>query len=239
MGLENKYYYEEGIILGRKKVGEGDLLLVIYGKNKGKFFAKAPGALKIKNRLRGRVDIFTLGKGFFVKRKELDLLINWEVYERFNEIFIDVNRFLTLSKFIKEVEEIIPFEIKDLEIFRIIYYFLKYWEKSDEVLGNIFVIKILQKLGYLSPILLKCQKCGKDLLGEECIYIDISSNKAFCIECRKIGFYLTKTKAILEYNSILNTEFEDLIEKRGNKLLKDLAIWEVWSKIKSRIEQEV
>lgn len=239
MSLRSKYYYEEGIILSKKKIGEGDLLLVIYGRQKGKFIVKAPGALKIKNRLRGRAEIFTVGKGYFVKRKELDLLISWDAFERFDDVIRDISKFLLVSKFIGEVERLIPLEVKDFDIYDIIYCFLKHWENLDEIFGNIFVIKVLQKLGYLSPIFLKCHRCGKELTNEKSIYIDISNNKAFCVECKNIGFYLAEVEAVKGYNAILSIDFKDLIEERIDTALKETKILDLLTKVKTKVEEEV
>lgn len=239
MSLKSKYYYEEGIILFKKKIGEGDLLLTIFGKQKGKILVKAPGALKIKNRLRGRVEIFTVGRGYFVKRKELDLLISWEVHERFNNIVEDVSKFFLVSKFIREIDKFIPLEVKDMEIYNMIYSFLKYWKVLDETVGNIFVIKVLQKLGYLSSILLECQKCGKNLINEKDIYVDISNNKAFCVNCKNMNLYSTKVEALLGYNTILNMDFNTLLEKDLKNILNESTIMDILTKIKTKVEEEV
>ncbi|MGB9788525.1 MAG: DNA repair protein RecO [Dictyoglomus sp.] len=236
MGLENRYYYEEGIILFKKKVGEGDLLLTIYGKEKGKFLAIARGALKIKNRLRGKVNIFSIGKGYFVKRREVDLLIFWDSYEKFFEIIKDVDKFIILSKYLKKADKFIPLEVKDLEIYEYLYKFLKNWNLINKYSGDVFLIKLLQKLGYISKVELKCKGCDKDLLKDEYVYFDLDNRKIYCEDCRTLKSLKIKSEEVIKFNEILDRTFDELIMEETGFSDK---IFNLIDRMIERIEQEV
>jgi len=223
MGLENRYYYEEGIILFKKKVGEGDLLLTIYGKEKGKFLAIARGALKIKNRLRGKVNIFSIGKGYFVKRREVDLLIFWDSYEKFFEIIKDVDKFIILSKYLKKADKFIPLEVKN-------------WNLINKYSGDVFLIKLLQKLGYISKVELKCKGCDKDLLKDEYVYFDLDNRKIYCEDCRTLKSLKIKSEEVIKFNEILDRTFDELI--MGETGFSD-KIFNLIDRMIERIEQEV
>ncbi len=236
MGLENRYYYEEGIILFKKKVGEGDLLLTIYGKGKGKFFAIAKGALKIKNRLRGKVNTFSIGKGYFVKRKEVDLLVFWDSYEKFFEIIEDVDKFIILSNYLKKADKFIPLEVKDLAIYEYFYKFLKNWTLINKYLGDIFLIKLLQRLGYISKVELKCKGCRKDLSKDEDIYFDLDDRKIYCKDCRTLKSLKIKSEEVIKFNEILDRTFDDLVmEETGFRN----EVFNLIDRIIEKIEQEV
>lgn len=236
MGLENRYYYEEGIILFKKKVGEGDLLLTIYGKEKGKFLAIARGALKIKNRLRGKVNIFSIGKGYFVKRKEVDLLISWDPYEKFFGIIEDVDKFIILSNYLKKADRFIPLEVKDLEIYEYFYKFLKNWNLINKYLGDVFLIKLLQKLGYMSKIEVKCKGCGKDLSKDGDIYFDLDNRKIYCKDCRTLKSLKIRSEEVVKFNEILDRTFDELV--MGETCFDD-EIFNLIDRMIERIEQEV
>ncbi|HOJ92273.1 MAG TPA: DNA repair protein RecO [Dictyoglomaceae bacterium] len=228
MGLENRYYYEEGIILNRKKVGDGDLLLNVYGKGKGKFWVKAPGALKMKNRLRGRVEVLTYGKGYFVNRKELDLLVNWQVYDRFSDLKDDLNNFFLVAKYIDLFNESIPLEVKDTEVFNLLLSFLQV-KKVNGSIGKIFLLKIWQRLGFLAPFSEKCASCNKGL--SDFVVVDFLDNKIFCKNCVRNGFVIPFDE-IKNYNKILGEPFEKLIKEDWEKTpIQD----EFFDKIKERI----
>ncbi|MCX7719709.1 MAG: DNA repair protein RecO [Dictyoglomus thermophilum] len=236
MSLESRYYYEEGIILFKKKIGEGDLLLTIYGKEKGKFFAIAKGALKIKNRLRGKVSIFSVGRGYFVRRREVDLLISWESYEKFLEILEDVDKFILISDYIRRADKFIPLEVKDLVIYSYFYNFLKSWRLIDKYLGDVFLIKLLQRLGYMGKLELKCKKCIKDLSKNDYMYFNLRDNVVYCEECKDIGSVKVDLREVMEFNEILDKTFDEIVREKYINSFDNLNLI---GRMIERIEQEV
>ena len=237
MNLENRYYYEEGLIIDRRKIGDGDLILLFYGKEKGKYWVKAPGALKIKNRLRGKVEVITFGKGYFVKRKELDLLINWEVMERFIDIKRDVDTFIYVTSYIKRAEKFLPEGVKDKEIFDLLYSFLKEIRKTNtNILGDIFLIKLWQKLGFLPFIPTICAKCGKKLNSNEKLLLDIKDYKVYCVSCNNLDMEMD-LEVINKYNEILTYDFKYIVEP--NRIMDFEEIKNLMPILIKRIEQEV
>lgn len=204
----SRYYYEEAIILSGKKVGESNLLLSIYGKTKGKYQVIAPGALKLRNRLRGRVDPFTFGKGYFVIRRNYDWLINWEVYDYYLEIKRDLEKYFSASKLVNILNEVIPFQAPDKDVFMMLLKTLnnlKY--KNIRNVDDIFLLKLLQQQGYVTSISYICGKCGKNLENNESIFIDVNENKAYCKDCRNIGISISFEELRL-INSIIDSDIE-------------------------------
>jgi len=237
MNLESRYYYEEGLIIDRRKIGDGDLVLLFYGKEKGKYWVKAPGALKIKNRLRGKVEVINLGKGYFVKRKELDLLINWEVIERFANIKKDVDTFIYATTYIKRAEKFLPEGVKDKEVFDLLYNFLKEIKKNNATTsGDIFLIKLWQKLGLLPFLPTNCEKCGRKFNSDEKLLLNIEDYKVYCVGCNNLDIEID-LEIINKYNEILTYDFNYIIG--SNIITRFEEIKKLMPILTKRIEQEV
>lgn len=226
----NRYYFEEAIILKNQRIRDADLLLTIYGRSKGKYNVIAPGALKIKNRLRGKIEPFSWGKGYFVVRKNLDWLINWEVKDIFWDIRINLEKLNSALSIISIVEKNTPWEYSDENLFNMLLTILKLIKKRDSIFfKEIFFIKYLQSQGLISNFSKYCNKCNK-LFEDEIIRINILENKVYCKNCSFSGIAISlvtleNLNKILEMTleeslnlNLLKIEFENLIKEYEKSL---------------------
>jgi DNA repair protein RecO (recombination protein O) len=206
----NRYYFEEAIVLKYQKIKDSDLLLTLYGKTKGKYNAIAPGALNIKNRLRGRVEPFCWGKGYFVVRRSLDLLINWETIDSYWEIRNNFEKLNLAFSIIKTIDKFVISEYSDEKIFNIIIEALNLVkEKYILYLKEIFFLKLLQSQGLINNFSIRCDKCGKVFNDEDILRVNIYENKVFCKNCSSIGL-IVSLESIKSINNILNHSISEL-----------------------------
>ncbi len=77
-------YAVHAIVFSRKKLGEADLLLTIFSKEKGKLAVIAKGVRKVTSRKRGTLDTFSLVKLQLAKTKSLDIVTESELIDSFH-----------------------------------------------------------------------------------------------------------------------------------------------------------
>lgn len=226
----SKYYFEEAIILKNQRIKDADLLLTIYGRSKGKYSVVAPGALKIKNRLRGKIEPFSWGRGYFVVRRNIDLLINWEVIDIFWDIRTNFGKLNSAIDIISIVERNTPWEDSDEHLFNMLLEMLKLIrEKNSSFFKEVFFIKYLQSQGFINTFSIRCNKCDK-LFNENLIRMDIFENKVYCKNCSFSGISIS-LETLKNLNKILilslkesldielsKKEFEDLIREYEKNL---------------------
>lgn len=84
--MRSRTYKTEGIILKRQNLGEADRILTILTKHRGKISCIAKGVRKPTSRKSGHVELFDRTILYFAKGKNLDVLTQAEVVERFSGI---------------------------------------------------------------------------------------------------------------------------------------------------------
>ncbi|MCX7846038.1 MAG: DNA repair protein RecO [Dictyoglomaceae bacterium] len=221
----NRYYFEEAIILKNQRIKDADLLLTIYGRSKGKYNVIAPGALKIKNRLRGKMEPFSWGVGYFVIRRNLDWLINWEIKDIFWDIRVNLEKLNSTLDIIGIIEKNTPWENPDENLFNIFLDMLKLIREENSLFfKEVFFVKYLQSQGLINKFSKRCNKCNR-IFEEDMIQINILENKVYCKNCSYSGIYISLTtlqnlNKILEMSlkesinlSLSKIEFENLIKE--------------------------
>jgi DNA repair protein RecO (recombination protein O) len=78
-----KTYKTEGIIISRFNSREADRILTVFSKRRGKFRCRALGVRKPTSRKSGHVELFDKTRLFLAQGKNLDVLTQAEVVERF------------------------------------------------------------------------------------------------------------------------------------------------------------
>ncbi|MEN2984852.1 MAG: DNA repair protein RecO [Dictyoglomaceae bacterium] len=213
----NRYYFEEAIVLKNQRIRDSDLLLTIYGRSKGKYNVIAPGALKFKNRLRGKIELFSWGKGYFIKRKSLDWLINWEIKDIFWNIRTSFEKLNSALSIISIVERNTPWENPDENLFNIVINILKLIkENNSEFFKEIFFIKYIQSQGLIDKFSTSCDKCGK-VFKNEIVRINIIENKVYCKNCSFSGITIS-LETLQNLNRILDLPLEESINLNLSKI---------------------
>ncbi|MCS7201657.1 MAG: DNA repair protein RecO [Dictyoglomus sp.] len=213
----NRYYFEEAIVLKNQRIRDSDLLLTIYGRSKGKYNVIAPGALKFKNRLRGKIELFSWGKGYFIKRKSLDWLINWEIKDIFWNIRTNFEKLNSALSIISIVERNTPWENPDENLFNIVINILKLIkENNSEFFKEIFFIRYIQSQGLIDKFSTSCNKCGK-VFKNEIVRINIIENKVYCKNCSFSGVAIS-LETLQNLNKILDLPLEESINLNLSKI---------------------
>ncbi len=83
----------EGIILSRTNFGEADRILTILTPTHGRIRAMAKGVRKIKSKLAGGIELFSISNITYIKGKgEINTLISTRLKKHFGNIAKDINR---------------------------------------------------------------------------------------------------------------------------------------------------
>ncbi len=100
--MPSSQYKAEGIILKGKTLKETDRLLTILTPEYGLLRAVAPGAKKLKSRLRGRTELFVINELLIVKGRSLDKVIQAETIYTYPSLSQDIGR-LASAQYLGEV----------------------------------------------------------------------------------------------------------------------------------------
>jgi len=169
--------------LRSRPLGEGDRLLELFTREKGKLSAVAPGARKIKSRLAAGVDYFTCASLLLYKGKSLYTVTQLEIETTFQKISVNIEDYLygmyfceLLGKLVQEGE---PYPA----IFNLL---LDCWNFLDsggidrEILARYYELRLLSLLGY-HPHFKDCLHCGS---SRGPFFWSDSSGGIFCKRCR-------------------------------------------------------
>ncbi len=170
----------EGIILSRTNFGEADRILTILTPDHGRIRAIAKGVRKIKSKLAGGIELFSVSQITFIKGKgEIYTLISTRLKRHFGNIPKDINRTMygyeVLKLLNKNLEDNAGQEYFDLlsEIFKA----MNDLELKQDIIDLWLSAQLLKLAGH-SPNLKTSSK--GELLNEE-------QNYNFDIE--KMSFY--------------------------------------------------
>lgn len=94
------YYKTLGIILKSEPYREADRVYTIYTKRYGKIRAMAKGVRKIKSKLAGHLEPFSLTNLMIVKGKMIDKIISARLIESFGNFYINPRCYLPVKDFV-------------------------------------------------------------------------------------------------------------------------------------------
>ncbi len=100
--MPSSQYKATGIILKGKTLKETDRLLTILTPEYGLLRAVAPGAKKLKSRLRGRTELFVINDLLIIKGRSLDKVIQAETIYTYPALSQDIGR-LAAAQYLGEV----------------------------------------------------------------------------------------------------------------------------------------
>ncbi len=165
-------YKAKAIILKTYKLGESDKIIKMYSQDGNVISAVAKGARKIRNRFRGRVELFNLVDLELSRGRNLDIINQVEIIKSFKDISGDFYKFVfceIISSIILRTQaaggENSPV------LFKLIYICLNEingLENEDIVslkkIMCFFGVKFLKITGY-TPLMENCCRCGKKQEG--------------------------------------------------------------------------
>ncbi|HSX44579.1 MAG TPA: DNA repair protein RecO [Candidatus Saccharimonadales bacterium] len=88
-----KSLVDQGIVLSRTNFQEADRILTVITANHGKIRLMAKGVRKVKSKLAGGIELFSINDLTFIEgRGEIDTLISSRLKQNFGHIISDINR---------------------------------------------------------------------------------------------------------------------------------------------------
>lgn len=186
-----------GIIIKRRDFQENDRLFYIYTKEHGKIEVVAKGTKKISSKLNAYLEPFYLVNLMIAKGKVLDKLANANIVRTYENLRNDKELigFFLINYLSEIINNLIlgqsPQNIKYdllLELLDILdNEIINERENKKEcllMLTNVFIIKLLNLLGY-RPEIKRCLSCHKAILLTKNIF-NFSRGGVICDDCKKI-----------------------------------------------------
>jgi DNA repair protein RecO len=94
-----------GIILARTNYGEADKIVTLLTPDQGKLRLIAKGVRRIKSRLAGGVELFSISRLTYIKgRSEIGTLVSARLEEHFGNIVKDIDRTMLGYELIKQLD---------------------------------------------------------------------------------------------------------------------------------------
>jgi DNA repair protein RecO (recombination protein O) len=216
-------YPTKGIILNKKAFKESDSKVSFFSVDKGRLELVVRGTGKIKSKLSGHTEPFSLSNIMVIKGKSYDYVggaLSSEVYYNIKNDF-DKTLFTSklFNKFLKLVKGEESREAKD--IYFLLKFFLEEFDECEkdilkyENLYNAFLLKLLFILGY-ELNLSNCVLCGESpFFGD--IHINFNSGGIVCQKCANKSFLkISKDNVkILKFFSL--NEFSEIKKIKLNK----------------------
>jgi DNA repair protein RecO (recombination protein O) len=216
-------YPTKGIILNKKAFKESDSKVSIFSIDKGRLELVVRGTGKIKSKLSGHTEPFSLSNIMVIKGKSYDYVGGALSSEVYYNIKNDFDKILFTSKlfnkFLKLVKGEESREAKD--IYFLLKFFLEEFDECEkdilkyENLYNAFLLKLLFILGY-ELNLSNCVLCGESpFFGD--IHINFNSGGIVCQKCANKRFLkISKDNVkILRFFSL--NEFSEIKKIKLNK----------------------
>jgi DNA repair protein RecO (recombination protein O) len=191
-------YRTEAFSFKKEDTGEFDELFSFYTKDFGKIEVLARGIKKMKSKLRGSVDLFTLSKIEFVQGKTFKTLTDALLIERFNSIKKNLFKLKLVFAISDFLDSLLIAQEKDEKIWNLIIETLFLIENSKNEISLLriyyyyFFWNLVSFLGY-KPELYFCFFCQKRIRPNK-IYFIPSEGSLVCQSCAKKGENLIKVE---------------------------------------------
>jgi len=189
-------YKTKGLVFGKEDRLESDRIFYIFTSEFGrlKIFGKA--IRKIKSKLRGGIDIFSVSEIEFIQGKSQKTLTDAVLVEKFNNILSSPKRFKTAQKLARILDDFIKAEEKDENLFNLLIDCLhklnddSLESKDCDYIYYYFFWNFVSVLGY-QPEVQKCAICRQELnpidiyfsnkeggiICKKCLHLDASAKK--------------------------------------------------------------
>ncbi len=153
-----------GIILSRKDLNEADRLLSVFSFENGRIEVIARGSRKLKSKMAGHIEPFTIGKYQLVEGKTFDILTGAETINSHDKILNNIELYKNASYLCELTKLTIPEGEVEKKIFNLLKNALNIIsglkEGQTELLKRFFEYQILTEIGY-KPNFINCKKCKK------------------------------------------------------------------------------
>lgn len=218
----------KGIILRKQDYRENDRLFVIYTDELGKIEAVAKGVRKIKSKMAGHLELFSVVNLMVAPGKTYYQIAGADRDRNFLNIKSDLARTVLASFCLEIVDSFTKLEHPDQKIYELLEEALEIF--NDEkiknffklyVLSKFFVLKLMALLGWM-PELYTCVKCKKKIVPNG-NFFDAGRGGLVCGQCGKSDFPIS-TAAIKIFRFVLKNDFKKDVALKINKAhIKEIA----------------
>lgn len=178
-------YNLKAIILNRRPFGEDDGRILIYSLERGKLDLVARGVKKIKSKLAGHLEPFTLADIMAVRGRQYDYLGAAASQNCYFHIKKDLAKIEAAGQVIKIFEKSVKPGLADRQIFDLLSGYLEILnsKKIDpEILNYYFFVKLLGALGQ-KPELYHCVNCGVKIMPTGRFKFNLAGGGLVCGRC--------------------------------------------------------
>lgn len=150
-------YYTQAIILSQTDRGEADQLFSLYTHSHGKALAVARGARKVKSKLRGHLQMFSLLNIMIAPGKGYDHVAGVTIERRYKNVAQDLRKIVLATYAMELVDSFTKPSSADDRIFGLLIKYFDALEEHDfsetewQLVKQAFVIKLLTLLGFEPP----------------------------------------------------------------------------------------
>lgn len=140
-----------GIMLVRTNFGEADRIITILTPDHGKLKLMARGVRKVKSKLAGGIELFSVSNITFIRgKKDIGTLVSARLQTHFNHIVEDIDRTMAAYDVLKLLNKVTE-DAVDLEYYRLLLQTLTVLNADhiDPILTKCwFMARLLQLLGH-------------------------------------------------------------------------------------------
>lgn len=152
-----------GIIIRRQALGEADRLLVLATQGKGKQRLVAKGARRPTSKLAPAVELYYHIRGQAAEGKNLDLLTEAVVLERFSKLRNSLRQTALAHLLVERISSLMAEELANMGLYKLLLNCLRFLELTVHpplLLPEAVTLKVLA-LGGLRVELQRCAECGQ------------------------------------------------------------------------------
>lgn len=211
----------KGIILKKQDYRESDRLFVIYTDELGKIEAVAKGLRKIKSKMAGHLDLFSVVNLMVAPGKIYYQIAGADALKNFPNLKADLGKIILGGYALEVVDDFTKPEHQDLKVYKLLEELLEIFDNQKNKnflklygLSKFFILKLLALLGW-TPELYHCVKCKKKIVPNGNLF-DAARGGLICGTCSREGVSIsTATIKILRF--ALQKNLKNLVALKINK----------------------
>ncbi|MFZ7119897.1 MAG: DNA repair protein RecO [Eubacteriaceae bacterium] len=230
-----------GIVIKKTNLGDNDLIITIFTKEKGKIQVVAKGAKKVKSKFIGSTQLFSYSNFVYYTGKSFNYLSQSELIESFYNIRKDLEKLSVATYLIEIINLAFEEEDKDERVLNLVLYSLNTINrlkiKSSKYILLAYQLKMMGLMGY-APNLHHCSKCLKEY---EEYFFSIETGGVICKECKGQDLYsniitvqgidLMKTLLFYPIKKINEISYNDDLLKYLIKIMNKYIVYHIDRKI--------
>jgi DNA repair protein RecO (recombination protein O) len=171
----------EAVVIRTMDYGEGNKIITLYTKERGKVSVMVRGAKKMKSRHSAITQIFTHGDYTYYKTGQMGNLNHGDIIESHHLLREDIHKTAYAAYIVELIDRVLLDQEGSSFLFEQLAASLQAVEegKDPQITTHLFEMKMLAFAGY-SPVLDKCVSCG----APEAQFISAELGGILCALCR-------------------------------------------------------